>query len=174
MAEFRILVISTEQADADLMRALAHVLCYEEPAQVGRSVQFWTDWFSAQIPGEKFTFAAEECGISVAERKFVGVARLWKTPYCDNKWLLEGLEVIPPRRRRGIGTALLKKAIGVLADLQVPSLSAQIHRNNGASIALHRSLGFEKLSSGSRNSFGEYREQSDEYVLKVEEAMLDV
>lgn len=172
MAELRIFTVNAEQADERLMRALAEVLSYEEPAQVSETLEFWRDWFSNRIPGEKFTLVAKEHGVTLRE-EYVGVVRLWKTPYLANKWLLEGLEVIAPSRKRGIGTALVKKAIKTLLAQGVESISANISRDNTPSIALHLSLGFEKRSSGSYNSWGEYRELIDEYVLILAAKTMD-
>lgn len=87
-------------------------------------------------------------------------------PYCGDKWLVEGLEVIAPKRKLGIGKALVEEAIRLLRHCGVDSISANISKSNVASIALHRSLGFEKSSSGALNSYGKYRQHLDEYVLE--------
>lgn len=92
---------------------------------------------------------------------------MWRTPYCGQKWLIEGLEVIAPKRGQGIGKLLVKKGIELLSNQGIKRISANINKNNIASIALHQSLGFQKSSSGAVNSYGEYREHLDEYILKL-------
>lgn len=47
--------------------------------------------------------------MEISLTKSVGEVRLWRTPYCDHKWLIEGLEVIAPKREQGIGKLLVKK-----------------------------------------------------------------
>lgn len=50
---------------------------------------------------------------------------------------------------------------------EVKQISANIASNNVASIRLHENLGFKKISSGSINSYGDYREHVDEYYMKL-------
>ncbi|HHY15197.1 MAG TPA: GNAT family N-acetyltransferase [Firmicutes bacterium] len=174
MAKFKVFVVQAEEANGHLFRSLAQVLCYDEPEEMHKSKKFWQAWFSDQIPGEKLTIVAAEGGATIAEQQFVGVVRLWKTPYVENNWYLEGLEVIAPRYRQGIGTALVQKAISVCFDLNVDSIISNVNKDNAASIALHRSLGFKKRSTGALNSWGEYRGHSDEYRLWVEAPALEI
>lgn len=123
--------------------------------------EFWQDWFSAKIPGVKMTLVAIEKEVPI------GAVRLWQSPYCDHKWLVEGLEVLESARRRGIGEALVRRGIELLRERGQQTLFAHIHRNNTASINLHHKLGFHLVSEGYINSWGEPRDNGNEYRLKL-------
>lgn len=150
----------------ETIESLARVLCFEEPEMMEISKQFWIDWLDNKIEGEKITVVAQEINED-NDKKFVGVVRFWKTPYCNNKWLVEGLEVILPERRKGIGKSMVQYGLEILIEMGVKEVSVHIRNNNIASIRLHESLGFIKVSSGSINSFGDFREHIDEYVYVV-------
>lgn len=167
MDRITVFLVGKSDINERLVHTLSGVLCYDEPAQLDNVRHFWQNWLSERIEGEKFTIAAAEYDRITGDLEFVGVVRLWKTPYLGNKWLVEGLKVIAPKRKRGIGKALVKEAVELLAAAGVDTISANISRNNLASIALHCSLGFEKSSSGALNSYGEYRQHLDEYKLRI-------
>ena len=103
---------------------------------------------------------------SIKEKDYIiGVTRFWKTPYCNNKWLIEGLEVIPPKRKLGVGKSIVKHGISLLHELTDENIFVNISNKNIPSIKLHESLGFKKISNGSINSLGDYRENIDQYLI---------
>lgn len=146
-----------------IIEDLAGVLCFEEPEMIETSKEHWRDWLSNKIEGDKITIAAEETDNN--NHRLVGVVRFWKTPYCNYKWLIEGLEVISTKRRKGIGRAMVECGLDKLRKYGIEKVSANIANNNISPIKLHESLGFVKTSSGSVNSFGDFRERVDEYTL---------
>lgn len=166
MCRIEIVTIGEVDISEQLLEGLSKILSDDEPEGIESVREFWHDWFSERIEGEKFTIVAAERG-AMDDQKFLGVVRLWRTPYCGNKWFIEGLEVIAPKRKQGIGQALVRKAIGLLVNAGYHSVSANIRRDNWSSVALHRSVGFSKFSTGATNSYGEYRHYSDEYVLRI-------
>ena len=62
-------------------------------------------------------------------------------PYRDG-WLLEGLETMPDQRGNGYATELVR---AVIQHLGSGRLYSHVSRNNGASLAVHRKCGFEKI-----------------------------
>lgn len=159
----RIISLPDNSKEVDVIQALATVLCYEEPEMMESSVEFWNSWLHNKIEGEKITIIAEEA----ENNEIVGVVRFWKTPYCNNKWLVEGLEVISTNRRKGIGRNMVKYGLEKLREKGIKEVSANIRKDNIASIKLHEGLGFNKISSGSINSFGDFRDHVDEYRLYI-------
>lgn len=148
-----------------LIEQLSQVLTYSEPENFEDCVQWWEKWFSDEIPGEKLTIIAEE------QNNVIGVVRFWKSPFCDNKWLIEGLEVIPPKRKNGIGKSIVLEGIRILRNANIDKIFVHIANDNTASIKLHEGIGFKKISSGSVNSYGDFRRHVDEYV--IENTMMD-
>lgn len=81
--------------------------------------------------GSSFYALWEEGGKPVSAVRF----ERWR-----DGWLLEGLETRPDQRGRGYASRLLG---AVLPDLQGP-VYAHVHRDNGASLAVHRKLDFRE------------------------------
>ncbi|SHK29553.1 Ribosomal protein S18 acetylase RimI [Hathewaya proteolytica DSM 3090] len=152
-----------EQTDADkqVIEQLSHVLTYSEPENFDDCVKWWKSWFSDKIPGEKLTIIAQE------QNNIIGVARLWKTPFCDNKWLIEGLEVIPNERRKGIGKSIVIEGIRILRETTNERVFVHIANKNIPSIKLHERIGFKKVGSGIINSYGDFRGHVSEYALEI-------
>jgi ribosomal protein S18 acetylase RimI-like enzyme len=92
--------------------------------------------------------------------------RFWRSPYCDNKWLIGGLEVIATERRKGIGKSMVAEGIRILQSRTGEKIFVHIADKNTPSIKLHEGLGFKKINSGSINSYGDFREHVCEYVLE--------
>lgn len=143
-----------------LMEQLSQVLTYEEPENFKECLKWWEGWFFDKVPGDKLTIVAEE------QNNIIGVTRFWKTPYCSDKWLIEGLEVIPPKRRRGIGRAIVMEGIFILQNISKEKIFVNIANENIASIKLHEGIGFKKISNGAINSYGDYRSHIDEYLFE--------
>lgn len=163
--DIRIIDCSINHDNNRAIGDLAEVLSYEEPEMLETYKGFWNDWLSNKIIGEKITIVAEQTDNS--NQRLVGVVRFWKTPYCNDKWLIEGLEVISIMRRKGIGGSMVSFGLNKVKELGIKNISANISTINTASIRLFKSLGFTKISSGSINSYGDYREQVDEYSLTL-------
>lgn len=161
MSGVSIIKITEDDMNKQLIKQLSHVLTYSEPENFEQCGEWWGQWFSDKIPGDKLTIIAKE------ENNIIGVIRFWKTPFCNNKWLIEGLEIIPPKRRKGIGKAIVIEGIGILREITNEKIFVNISNKNIESKRLHEGLGFKKISSGSINSYGEFRNHIDEYVLEV-------
>lgn len=159
MKKIQVYNIDKTKADKDLCNALARVLTYDEPEYFDDSSKWWEDWFLDKIPGDKLTIAAEEDG------EIIGITRFWKTPYCNDIWLIEGLEVISTKRKRGIGKAIVQHGISLIQERSDDDIFVNIANRNIPSIKLHESLGFEKTITGANNSLGDYRAHIDRYKL---------
>ncbi len=122
-------------------------------------------WHNDEIPGEKITISMFE--MINNSHDIVGVIRLWKSPYCNEKWLIEGLEVEENSRRKGYGERLISKGIEELMKRNIKNIYANIHNKNNPSISLHEKLGFELESEGCNNSFGDLRENNNQYKLHL-------
>lgn len=142
---------------------LATLLAEEEPDRINDFTMFWKDWFQDKQKGNRFTIIAKEA----AGNKIIGVARFWQSPYCDNKWLIEGLQVLSCRRGEGVGKSLVKNGIKLLKEKDVEYLYVHILRGNVASESLHKSVGFTKIAKGINNSLGFFRQNIDEYCLRL-------
>ena len=142
-------------------RPIATFLSRAHQEEVEEGVAFFNKWFHQDIPGEKWTL------IITKGDQVLSLTRLWKTPYCGNIWLHEGLEVHEDLRRKGLAKALTKLAMSLLKERQEEALQANIHRSNRASISLHTSLGFEEVSQGSLNSFGDFITSTNRYRIKL-------
>lgn len=161
MSEISIIKITEEDIDKQLINQLSQVLTYSEPENFEECGKWWEQWFYDKIPGDKLTIIAKE------ENNIIGVTRFWKTPFCNNKWLIEGLEVISPKRRKGVGKAIVTEGIRIFKGITNEKIFVHIAGENNESKRLHEGLGFKKISSGSINSYGKFRNHIDEYVLEV-------
>lgn len=153
--------VEKKDINKQLMEQLSHVLTYSESENFEECLKWWEDWFLDKIPGDKLTIIAEE------KNNIIGVTRFWKTPFCNNKWLIEGLEVIPPERRKGIGKSIVTEGIRILLNTTNEKIFVHIANKNIPSIRLHEEIGFKKISSGVINSYGDFREHTNEYILEV-------
>lgn len=144
-----------------VIEQLSYVLTYSEPENFDDCVKWWESWFSDKIPGDKVTVIAQK------QNNIIGVARFWKTPFCSNKWLIEGLEVIPTERRKGIGKSIVTEGIRILHETTNERVFVHISNKNISSIKLHESIGFKKVSSGVINSHGDFRGHVSEYALEI-------
>lgn len=161
MSVVSIMKVTKENVDEEVIKQLSQVLTYSEAENFKECEKWWGQWVSDKIPGDKITIVAKE------ENNIIGVVRFWRTPFCNNKWLIEGLEVIPPKRRNGIGKAIVTKGIRILKGITNEKIFVHIDSENNESKRLHEGLGFQKISSGSINSYGVYRSHIDEYILEV-------
>lgn len=97
-----------------------------------------------------------------------GVVRLWESPYCCNKWFVEGLEVLEAKRRRGIATRMMSVGLDGLREAGADVVYAHIEDHNLASIKTCMGLGFGLASPGRYvNSHGEPRTGGSEYLLDL-------
>jgi len=138
------------------------LLASEEPSRYDDLLRFWIVWFRNDIPGPKITVVAE-----TDSGRMIGVVRLWCSPYCEQKWLIEGLEVHPKWRRRGIAEQLLLTGISHLARQSVSAVWSHIRHDNEPSIRLHQKVGFRLVCQGYINSWGDYRANGSEYMLTL-------
>lgn len=164
---------------------LAQCLACSKPDRLDDFRAFWDDWAAGRIPGCKITVVAWEggpplpCAGSAAHTGFtdgnpslptaLGVVRLWESPYCGDKWFVEGLEVLESHRRRGIATKMMERAIRELRSMNATeTLYAHVRDGNEASIRTLRRLGFVCVSQGHYiSSCGEPRDNGSEYALSL-------
>ncbi|HHX27800.1 MAG: GNAT family N-acetyltransferase [Bacillota bacterium] len=162
-----IIEITARQVTPPAVEALAWCLAASQPDRTVDHKRFWEEWFSEDIPGSKLTVAAILRKPENVSHSVVGVCRLWKTPYLDGRWFIEGLEVMPGMRRRGIGTRLVRRCVDAALGLGIAKLHAHIHDSNLASRRLFEYLGFVETAHGYWNTYGEWRESGSEYALDL-------
>lgn len=148
-----------------VLDGLTTVLCGDDKELFDDLKTFWTRWFTNKIEGNKITVFAQVHKDDVEIP--VGVVRFWSTPYLDGKWLVEGLEVLESHRKKHVGLNMMELGLSEIKNMNIGAVSANIDNENIASIELHKKLGFKKVSEGSLNSYGDYREHIDEYVLNL-------
>lgn len=158
--------LDTSKEIGELVESLAGLLSYEETERFDELKVFWCRWLLDKIEGEKITVIAEET-YKEGNQEIVGVVRFWKTPYYNNKWLIEGLEVILHKRRQGIAEQMIQYGLKELRQKGVKEIAVNIRNNNIPSIKVHEKLGFIKVSSGAINSYGDYKKHIDEYNLHL-------
>ncbi|MCH4886042.1 GNAT family N-acetyltransferase [Acidaminobacter sp. JC074] len=127
-----------------------------------QNLEFLEKWHRDEIPGKKYTISLYED--QVTSDNIAGVLRIWQSPYCDDKWLLEGIEVRYDKRRKGYGKKLVQKALEILKNLSVAEVYLNVNNTNNSSRALVMSLGFKLCSEGCKNSFGHELKTSNHYV----------
>ena len=82
------------------------------------------------------TATAALCG------SIVGSCHLQPTNATDNGIYLYGLEIIPEKRGRGLGTEFLKALFPLLREMGFHRLSLQVSGHNTAALALYKKTGF--------------------------------
>lgn len=140
MSEISIIKITEEDIDKQLINQLFQVLTYSEPENFEECGKWWEQWFYDKIPGDKLTIIAKE------ENNIIGVTRFWKTPFCNNKWLIEGLEVISPKRRKGVGKAIVTEGIRIFKGITNEKIFVHIAGENNESKDYMKDLDLKKLA----------------------------
>lgn len=161
MKHLQIKSIREEDVTTEMIEKMTNVIIGKKKDNFDSTFMFFKNWFDGAILGSKMTFVAE------FEGELIGVTRFWESPHCDYKWLNEGLEVIESKRGLGVGKALVEHGMSELKKLQVQELYVNIAQTNDISIKLHESIGFSKVSTGSLNSFGDFRANVDQYKIEV-------
>jgi [ribosomal protein S18]-alanine N-acetyltransferase len=77
------------------------------------------------------------------------------------EWELENLAVAPGRRHSGVGTALLQKLLGVVANAMGTRVFLEVRESNLAARKLYESHGFR--SSGRRKNY--YNDPAEDALL---------
>lgn len=157
--DVRIEVMESRNQSMQIIQELSKVICYENIKDLDKCINFWTNWLYNEIPGEKLTIVAKY------KKNIVGVVRIWNSPFCEDKWLIEGLHVITPRQGYGIEKTIVKYAIDTIRDMTNSDIYVHLNNENIESISVHEGLGFKKISTGCINSFGQVKENYDEYIL---------
>lgn len=147
-------VPNAEQLSSDLATLLADGV----EADFADFKQFWIDWFNGKFGSQIYTQVYYQNNIPA------GVVRLWNR---DDIWLIEGLYVPTAFRRQGIAEKLLAQAIQVAKENKFDKLFSNIKNTNTASINLHTKLGFTLLEKGTKDSFGNYEDSLNKYVLDL-------
>ena len=104
------------------------------------------DWSKKQFEGKYFEMLA-----IVSDGKIVGTVSLYQH---SSEVVSIGPEVFGEYRRKGIGKEAVTLACQFAKEKGFKIVSQQIRLNNAASIALHRSLGFETNGFVYTNSKG--------------------
>ncbi|MGL4338436.1 MAG: GNAT family N-acetyltransferase [Turicibacter sp.] len=148
MGAFIIESVDHGNVDDVIITQIAHVLTYEVPQSFETCKDNLNEWFYDEIPGEKMTI------IATIDDEIVGIVRFWKTPYYQDKWLIEGLKVMRTTRRQGIATKMIQYGITQFREKTSDDLFVNIANYNIASQKLHQKLNFIKCMNGGVNSLG--------------------
>ncbi len=89
--------------------------------------------------------------------RIIGFARVWMSPHI-NRWMLEGYEVTPDYRRKGIGSRLVIEAMKLAEQMGATEIYSHQWKDNDPSLRAHKKAGFEIISDSFLNSFGNERE----------------
>lgn len=112
----------------------------------------WLEKEFATLDHRRRAYILAEVGGIIA-----GFVRLWRSPHI-NEWLIDGIAVSPPHRKKGIGYELLLRAMDLAAELGASSVIVHARKGNAAAIALYEKAGFQRETTEYLNSYGEKRE----------------
>ncbi|MCK8061147.1 MULTISPECIES: GNAT family N-acetyltransferase [unclassified Fusibacter] len=161
MKNHKIEIIYTGDAGPAIIDNILNVFEYEYDEEKQSNAKWFSDWFNGIVKGEKFTV------IALQDEKIIGICRFWSSPFCDNEWLIEGLETKKCYRNIGLAISMINYGINELKNREVSKIQSNIDYRNLPSIRLHEKLGFQLISNGSNNSFGDFRENSNRYQLMI-------
>jgi RimJ/RimL family protein N-acetyltransferase len=108
-----------------------------------------TEW--TNINHEKKAYIVAEIN-----SRIVGFIRIWHSPYI-NKWMDDGMIVVPEYQNKGIGYTLVLKAVELAARMGVSILYCHIPKDNAPSKRIHEKAGFVAVTDSYLNSYGEAR-----------------
>ncbi len=119
-------------------------ICFSEP---------WSEnsLLEAFLGGTRFFVAV--CGNKVLG--YIGISCILDEGYITN------VAVLPNYRKKGVGTALLKKVFGLARELSLSFVSLEVRESNNSAISLYEKLGFKE--EGRRKNF--YREPLENAII---------
>jgi 8-oxo-dGTP pyrophosphatase MutT (NUDIX family)/RimJ/RimL family protein N-acetyltransferase len=94
--------------------------------------------------------------MAMAFGRIVGFVRVWHSPHND-KWMNDGMVVLPEHRNRGVGHRLVVEAGNLSKGLGAECLYFHTWKDNYPSIRVHEKAGFERVSDTFVNSYGNPR-----------------
>ena len=143
--------------DQDLL-AVLQVLATDHPEREGPTAASELEqrtWAQMMHDGGLMVYLAEVAG------SVIGTATMMVMPNvtyeCRPTAFIEAVVVAPPFRRRGVATAIIRRALGDAASAgcnKVQLLSQKRHANDGAH-RLYTAIGFEPEAEGFRLYLGE-------------------
>lgn len=160
MDNHKICIIDTSCINPAFINNVLNLFEYEDENEKQSNAKWFSDWFNGVVKGDKFTVVASQ------NEKIIGMCRFWCSPFCDDEWFIEGLETKKEYRNFGLATSILIHGFDELKSREVTKIQSNIDYRNLPSIKLHEKLGFQLISKGSNNSFGDYRENMYRYQLK--------
>lgn len=104
------------------------------------------------------------CAVWEEDGRYLSALRI--EPYRDGL-LLEGLETLPEARRRGYAKKLIESVCNYLKKSEEVILYSHIANDNIASIAVHKSCGFEKKSDMARYIDGSVSSKASTYIKRI-------
>jgi len=161
MENHKIKIINTSDVGPAITENVLSVFEYETEEERQSNAIWYSDWFSGVIKGEKFTVIAAQ------NDKIIGVCRFWSSPFCNSEWFIEGLETNKCYRNLGLATSMINYGLNELKSRGESRIQSNIDYRNLPSIRLHEKLGFQLISTGSNNIYGDYRENTNRYLLRI-------
>ncbi|MFE9421394.1 GNAT family N-acetyltransferase [Kitasatospora sp. NPDC006697] len=141
--------VATEQREAETARVLGQVMSEAQAWERTRkgTAQFLPDGLGT---ARHHLVAAEDA----ESGEVVGFAWIGPDPRqavgtADAAWLYD-IRVLPPHRRRGYGSAMLRAAEVLVAEAGWSALGLNVAGDNEAAIALYRRAGYEVSSMSLR------------------------
>jgi ribosomal protein S18 acetylase RimI-like enzyme len=131
-----IVIISAVDACEDEMRLLDDALRQDVPGTAGwrwDPGDFHEETFDSQFNPATYLIA-----VDAASGDYVGLVRVWNSPGRPRLGLIA---VLAPYRRRGLASALLARAFGVLHERGSTEVTAEVDDTNAASRSLMLRLG---------------------------------
>ncbi|MER5478634.1 GNAT family N-acetyltransferase [Streptomyces sp. NPDC002734] len=132
---------ATEHREGETARALGKFMPEELAAERARqgTAQFLPD--GLDTPGHHLVVAENSSG-EVVGNAWIGPDPRQAAGTADSAWLYD-INVFPPYRRHGYGSALLAAAENLVAAEGRTSLNLNVVGDNTGAIALYRSSGYE-------------------------------
>jgi ribosomal protein S18 acetylase RimI-like enzyme len=135
-----LVIISAVDADEDDMRLLDVALRQDVPGTSGwrwDPADFHAETFDSQFDPATYLIAVDAAG-----GDYVGLVRVWNSPGQPRLGLIA---VLAPYRRRGLASALLTRAFGVLHERGRTDVTAEVDDTNTASRKLLLRLGARRV-----------------------------
>jgi ribosomal protein S18 acetylase RimI-like enzyme len=135
-----LLIISAVDADEGDLRLLDVALRQDVPGTSGwrwDPADFYAETFDSQFDPATYLIAVDAAG-----GDYVGLVRVWNSPGQPRLGLIA---VLAPYRRRGLASALLTQAFGVLHERGRTDVTAEVDDTNTASRKLLLRLGARRV-----------------------------
>ncbi|MBI3707799.1 MAG: GNAT family N-acetyltransferase [Proteobacteria bacterium] len=143
MSDLAEISVAASPADMPAVRALFEE--YERSAHAGLGACF--EEFARELAGLPGDYAPPAGRILLASSEEAAVGVVGLRPLAGRSCEIKRLFVRPAARGRGLGRALVERALGEADTAGYRTVRLETHETMDAAIALYRGLGFREISS---------------------------